>query len=196
MNDVGYGSQPHMTTFTVSPELAPLLEKMSADMAVPAEALVNQAVFNWARLHGALEAAAGVVAPRAASAGTPVREDDMLATATRRDGVIPRRPIVEQMTDASVPAVPHVVMLIAGNEIALDIARFVIGRDPTCNFAIDSPRLSRQHAVIHTGGMQPEVEDLNSSNGTWFEGQRISRKVIVDGDEIKFGDVAATFEVR
>lgn len=186
-----------MTTFTVSPELAPLLEKMSADMAVPVEGLVNQAVFNWARLHGYVDAAAGVVpAPRAASAGTPVVADDMLATSMKRGGAIPRHAFPEQMTDPSVPTVPQVVMIIGGNEIALDVDRFVIGRDPSCNFAIESPRLSRQHAVIHTGGMQPEIEDLNSSNGTWFEGKRISRKHIVDGDEISFGDVTARFEVR
>lgn len=41
--------------FTISPELRGLLEQMSRDMAVPVEALVNQAVFNWARLHGVLE---------------------------------------------------------------------------------------------------------------------------------------------
>ena len=43
-----------MKTLTLSPQLILLLEQMSREMAVPFEALVNQAVFNWARLHGYL----------------------------------------------------------------------------------------------------------------------------------------------
>ena len=37
-----------MKKVTVPSHLAPLLEQMGCDMAVPVEGLGNQAVFNWA----------------------------------------------------------------------------------------------------------------------------------------------------
>jgi hypothetical protein len=44
-----------MKTVTLGAPLQSALEQMSRDMAVSVEGLVNQAVFNWAKLHGYAE---------------------------------------------------------------------------------------------------------------------------------------------
>ena len=54
-------------------------------------------------------------------------------------------------------------------------------------------RISRQHAVILEG---VELEDLGSSNGTWYQGQRIERRKLQHGDELRFGDTAVRVEFR
>ncbi|MFL5344798.1 MAG: FHA domain-containing protein [Hyalangium sp.] len=61
--------------------------------------------------------------------------------------------------------------------------RFVIGRGKHCDLVINSGKVSREHAVIVREGGDYFVEDLGSSNGTWFNKQRIKRRKIEDGDE-------------
>jgi len=61
--------------------------------------------------------------------------------------------------------------------------RFVIGRGKHCDFIINSGKVSREHAVIVRDDGAYYIEDLGSSNGTWFNKQRIKRKQVEDGDE-------------
>jgi len=61
--------------------------------------------------------------------------------------------------------------------------RFVIGRGKHCDFIINSGKVSREHAVIVRDDGAYFIEDLGSSNGTWFNKQRIKRKQVEDGDE-------------
>lgn len=150
-------------TFTPSPELRALLEQMSRDMGVPVEGLVNQAIFNWARLHGTLEA-------------TIVEDPEPAWLAAGR----PRR----------------VFLVLADRELELSGERFVVGRDMSCDLTLESARLSRQHVAILVGPERVEVEDLASSNGTWYQGQRITRREVASGDEFFFGDVPVKIELR
>lgn len=61
--------------------------------------------------------------------------------------------------------------------------RFLIGRGKHCDLVINSGKVSREHAVIVREGSDFFVEDLGSSNGTWFNKQRIKRRKVEDGDE-------------
>ncbi|OJT26495.1 hypothetical protein BO221_00125 [Archangium sp. Cb G35] len=61
--------------------------------------------------------------------------------------------------------------------------RFVIGRGKHCDLMINSGKVSREHAVIVREGDDFFIEDLGSSNGTWFNKQRIKRRKVEDGDE-------------
>jgi len=61
--------------------------------------------------------------------------------------------------------------------------RYVIGRGRHCDLVINSGRVSREHAAIVRDGNDFFMQDLDSSNGTWFNKQRIKRRKIEDGDE-------------
>jgi hypothetical protein len=82
-------------------------------------------------------------------------------------------------------SVTDVLALFAdGQEIGRVTAdRFLIGRGKHCDLVIHSGKVSREHAAIMKEGGQYFIEDLGSSNGTWFDKKRITKRQISDGEE-------------
>ncbi|MEE9443176.1 MAG: SpoIIE family protein phosphatase [candidate division Zixibacteria bacterium] len=67
---------------------------------------------------------------------------------------------------------------------------YVIGRKASCDFTIPDNTISRQHAqiTIEDDGRLISIEDLNSHNGTFVNGERLSEKTNIKiGDRIQFG---------
>lgn len=62
-----------------------------------------------------------------------------------------------------------------------------IGREATCSIVIESKRVSRQHARITPHGRGFLLADLNSTNGTWHQGQRITTHRLRPGDTFRIG---------
>jgi len=71
---------------------------------------------------------------------------------------------------------------------------FVIGREEDCDFAIDDDELSRRHAAISfRDDGRAELRDLESRNGTYVNGRRITAPVLLDGgEEIRIGKTVLT----
>ena len=76
----------------------------------------------------------------------------------------------------------------AGRLHKLDRAAMVIGRSSDAAVRIEDEGVSRQHCRISAG---PEgsvvLEDLGSTNGTFCNGERITRRILQDGDKIQVG---------
>lgn len=62
----------------------------------------------------------------------------------------------------------------------------VVGRDPACDLTIDSSLLSRRHAKLIIEEEHLRVIDLDSANGTYVNGIKISETNAHPGDEIRF----------
>lgn len=77
--------------------------------------------------------------------------------------------------------------------LADDVGELVIGRDPECQFSIESGVVSRRHAVIHRKWGGYTITDLKSKNSTLVDGKKISDQVLKDGDVISLGDVRVIF---
>lgn len=89
---------------------------------------------------------------------------------------------------------PRCRVLHGGRKIPLFDGVNVIGRDPDAAVWIDDTTVSRHHARIVVGEKEARLEDLESKNGTFVEGQRVAKAIrISDGDEIKVGSVFLTF---
>lgn len=75
---------------------------------------------------------------------------------------------------------------------------FTIGRGKSCDFVIDSNRVSREHVRILREGHDFMLEDLNSSNGTFFgpAKEKIGKRKIKDGDEFTLGTEKIKFQIR
>ncbi len=69
-----------------------------------------------------------------------------------------------------------------------------IGRLPENDLVLDSPTLSRRHALIVPEGDSCHITDLHSRNGTFVNGLTVSRPTpLQHGDELRFGDLALRF---
>ena len=107
---------------------------------------------------------------------------------------------VEPPADSTVVlrSVPIVLYLERDGEepVRVQADRFIIGRGPTCDLVIDSPRVSREHLAITRSGIRYFIEDLNSSNGTWFGEERVTKRELESGDVINLGNEPVTFFLR
>lgn len=67
----------------------------------------------------------------------------------------------------------------------IDKPEMVLGRDDECDIVLPERQVSRQHIRIFAGEGKFTVEDLESRNGTWINGQRLQgSQELFDGDEI------------
>ncbi|OGN92753.1 MAG: hypothetical protein A2Z71_11135 [Chloroflexi bacterium RBG_13_50_21] len=78
---------------------------------------------------------------------------------------------------------------IPGQIFELDRREITIGRDITNEIVINDAEVSRKHARLTLEGDRYKIEDLDSTNGTYIDGQRlIGPHVMAVGEIIMFGD--------
>jgi EAL domain-containing protein (putative c-di-GMP-specific phosphodiesterase class I) len=70
---------------------------------------------------------------------------------------------------------------------------YVIGRDESADFCVESSRVSRKHIVIDRQDAGFTLRDLESTNGTYVNGKRITEATLTDGDAIVIADFELTF---
>ncbi len=63
-----------------------------------------------------------------------------------------------------------------------------IGRQPENHICLRDPKVSRFHALIKVKDSYLIIKDLQSTNGTVFNNERIRRQKLKSGDSVKFGD--------
>ena len=70
----------------------------------------------------------------------------------------------------------------------------VVGRDPRCDAWVDVSGVSRRHARIAVAGDEVTIEDLDSSNGTFVGGRKVTApRRLEDGDVLELGSATLTF---
>ena len=64
-----------------------------------------------------------------------------------------------------------------------------IGRAPRADFIVNAALVSRLHCRLAAGPAEIEAVDLESTNGTYVNGQRILRGTLRHGDKLRVGAV-------
>jgi len=89
---------------------------------------------------------------------------------------------------------------VAINKCPLDQPRLRIGRSPECDIFIDDAVVSSEHAVIEKienadskGAIEYYLEDQNSTNGTFLNDEKTTRKKLNHEDVIRVGWVSFKF---
>jgi pSer/pThr/pTyr-binding forkhead associated (FHA) protein len=68
-----------------------------------------------------------------------------------------------------------------------------VGRAPQAEFIVDAALVSRVHCRVTAGATELEVVDLDSTNGTFLNGQRIDKRATAKpGDRLGIGRVELT----
>jgi hypothetical protein len=68
------------------------------------------------------------------------------------------------------------------------------GRAESNTIVVKDAKASRQHAQIQKHGGEYMLVDLNSSNGTYVNGEKVDEHVLSNGDEIMIGDMIYQFQ--
>lgn len=102
-------------------------------------------------------------------------------------------PVVVQLEETSLP---RVAIHMPGKtwEVPLNKERLSIGRHSDNDIAIESPVISRRHAALERSGDGFFIRDLNSDNGTWVAGRRITTHTLSDGDTVRIGNALIVFK--
>ncbi len=73
---------------------------------------------------------------------------------------------------------------------------FKVGRLPKNNLILPDSKISREHFQITTIDKRYLIEDLNSSNGIFVNNQKIQKKFLQEGDEIRVGQTILVFQEK
>ncbi|HEX3776876.1 MAG TPA: FHA domain-containing protein [Polyangiaceae bacterium] len=109
------------------------------------------------------------------------------------------KPVPPPVPAAAAPAQPTGTLTITyqGEVFQVTKDRFIIGRGKqTSDLTIKDPNVSRQHAMIEFLTGQYYIVDMGSTNGVEYNGQRVQRKVISDGDTFKVCDHELRFSFQ
>jgi uncharacterized Zn finger protein len=74
----------------------------------------------------------------------------------------------------------------ASRSFTLSQPRTVIGRKGA-DIALDDPEISRHHCVIEVRESNVNLKDLDSTNGTFFEGERARAALLKEGSIFRIG---------
>jgi len=62
-----------------------------------------------------------------------------------------------------------------------------VGRSPGAEFIVDAAMVSRLHCRLTAGATELQVDDLESTNGTFVNGNRVARASLKEGDRLGVG---------
>ncbi|HEV8248265.1 MAG TPA: FHA domain-containing protein [Polyangiaceae bacterium] len=81
----------------------------------------------------------------------------------------------------------------APRDVPLELDEVVLGRGLDAQVSIESGAVSRRHASLVRSNERYTCVDLESSNGVFVNGERVSSKELRDGDSVQVGDALFVF---
>lgn len=192
------------------------LTRIAEDCGTDRHAVVNQAIYEFARRFNFLTPMAKEVpaiedpiAPAKVAAGIPnaaTAAKSSSASPSVQQGKAPAAPAAPPGNTRSPPAPakpapPAKARLLyvinsAGDMHKIEKDTFIIGRSRTCDLVIPSSKVSRQHSSVVRENGEYYIEDLGSANGVWREGVKIQKEKVRDNDEFMISEEVLKFVFR
>jgi hypothetical protein len=192
------------------------LTRIAEDCGTDRHAVVNQAIYEFARRFNFLTPMAKevplpdeIIGPgKAAGGGRPVAAEpppmakpkaapgNGSALGVDRAPAAPKGGAPAAKPGAAARGKTLYVVNSAGDMHKIDKDTFIIGRSRTCDLVIPSSKVSRQHSGICRENGEYYIEDLGSANGVWRDGVKIQKEKIKDGDEFMISEEVLKFIFR
>lgn len=91
----------------------------------------------------------------------------------------------------------RIYLELADRRLPVPVGTSTIGRSRRCEVVIPDPSISRNHALISVAGGRITLKDLESSNGTFINGERLTgESEIADGDLLGLGETEVRLRVE
>jgi pSer/pThr/pTyr-binding forkhead associated (FHA) protein len=115
-----------------------------------------------------------------------------LPSFARSSGSGPSLSLLEQDNSSQFPALQNVTLTVVsgpakGAVYKLSKPRVVLGREGA-DIAFPDPEISRHHCVLEVREDRVNLRDLDSTNGTFFEEERVRAAMLQDGAEFRIGE--------
>jgi len=122
-------------------------------------------------------------------------EDPVPRAGAERAALAAANPRVDPDRNRSSEPISFCWLLRDGKRLSLQSGENILGRESDDGIIrLDSPTVSRRHARISISASGASLEDLDSKNGTFLRGERVSAAVaLADRDEIRVGSVVLRF---
>ncbi|KIQ35799.1 signal peptide protein [Variovorax paradoxus] len=94
---------------------------------------------------------------------------------------------------------PKMIISVDGvviGQVALAKDRTTLGRRAYNDIVIDNLAVSGEHAVLHMSDGEVQIEDLNSTNGTYVNALAIQKQTLKDNDVVEVGGCRIHFRAR
>jgi len=82
---------------------------------------------------------------------------------------------------------------LVGKRVIPFYSRLNIGRQSTNDIALPDRTVSKRHAIVGRVKGQTVVKDLGSRNGTFVNGEKVEKSILLSGDRLKVGSVSLRF---
>ena len=105
-------------------------------------------------------------------------------------------PLVSMIEELDVRSSSYLEIILPGQpprRIELGRGEITIGRDQDCSIHLPLTNVSRKHACLYPKAEEFIIEDLNSTNGSFVNGVRVSRCVLRNNDQIRIGEARIQF---
>lgn len=77
--------------------------------------------------------------------------------------------------------------------VVWDTVDISLGRSPENDVQVDDPEVSRRHALFSRAGGSWAVQDLNSSRGTYVNGEQVAKQFLAAKDSIRISEIELVF---
>lgn len=81
-----------------------------------------------------------------------------------------------------------------GEDFRLKGGKNVIGTAADCDIVLTDRKISRKHCTIRYEGGAFSISDLDSTNGTFVNDERVQKHELIDNDFLTLGDIKFKFK--
>jgi hypothetical protein len=90
----------------------------------------------------------------------------------------------------------HPIIIIDGKKYVLTYAKTILGRGKDADVIINEKNISRHHASITRTEKGYVLTDLDSTNGTFVEGNKINKAYLLNGNQFSVGTKSGLFQIN